>query len=184
VDGQPIPEEREGAGRSAASAWCSVVQLVRAQDGARQRDTRARSRSSSSTSGSAASAPTRLPRALRIADKADQYPPSCRWPATARRHLHATCDGAELMMFDERTVSIGPRDDQEVLDGHGRAGVGGTTWLVVATRWASPGQLRTGLRSCRRSHPRGRAAGPVLRSPETDRARDFLSKILTHGGIK
>ena len=174
----------QGARRPARRGRHGVPELqpLRAQDDPRERHARARSRSagtrrrrprstpaSCSTGSASATRPTSTPPSSPAASSsASRSPARWRW-------------SPKVMLFDEPTSALDPEMIKEVLDvmvdlakqrhddgrGHPRDG--------LRPHGGRPGGLHGRRRDRRGEHPRG-----VLHQPASDRAKDFLGKILKH----
>jgi glutamate transport system ATP-binding protein len=121
-----------------------------------------------------------------IGEKADQYPAELSGGQKQRAAIaRALAMEPKLMMFDEPTSALDPEMIQEVLEVMEELASEGTTMLVVSHEM--------GFARSAANRVAFMADGRILEvappdqffdHPETDRARDFLSKILTHGGIQ
>ncbi len=117
-----------------------------------------------------------------IADKADRYPSELSGGQQQRAAIaRALAMEPKLMLFDEPTSALDPEMIKEVLDVMGELAAEGTTMIVVSH------EMGFARKAARRVAfmDRGRILeiGPPDRffdRPETERARDFLSKILAH----
>jgi ABC-type polar amino acid transport system ATPase subunit len=85
------------------------------------------------------------------------------------------------MLFDEPTSALDPEMINEVLEVMQALALDGMTMMVVTHEM---GLRAAGRRSRpvhgRRRDPRGRGEGEFFAAPSTDRARQFLDKVLTH----
>src|SRR3954469_21478570 len=117
-----------------------------------------------------------------IADKADSYPAELSGGQQQRAAIaRALAMEPKLMLFDEPTSALDPEMIQEVLDVMRELAAEGTTMLVVSHEM---GLARSAARRVVFMD-----AGRIVEvappdkffdHPETERARDFLSKILAH----
>jgi glutamate transport system ATP-binding protein len=117
-----------------------------------------------------------------IADKADRYPAELSGGQQQRAAIaRALAMQPKLMLFDEPTSALDPEMIKEVLDVMVELATEGTTMVVVSHEM---GFARSAARRVAFMDG-GRIVeiAPPERffdRPETDRARDFLSKILAH----
>jgi len=117
-----------------------------------------------------------------IADKADRYPAELSGGQQQRAAIaRALAMEPKLMLFDEPTSALDPEMIKEVLDVMVELAAEGTTMVVVSHEM---GFARSAARRVAFMDG-GRIVeiAPPDRffdRPETDRARDFLSKILAH----
>jgi glutamate transport system ATP-binding protein len=117
-----------------------------------------------------------------IADKADRYPAELSGGQQQRAAIaRALAMEPKVMLFDEPTSALDPEMIREVLDVMRELAAEGTTMLVVSHEM---GFARSAAnRVVFMDEGRVVETGPPDRffdHPETDRARDFLSKILVH----
>ncbi|MBA3652870.1 MAG: amino acid ABC transporter ATP-binding protein [Actinobacteria bacterium] len=117
-----------------------------------------------------------------IADKADRYPAELSGGQQQRAAIaRALAMEPKLMMFDEPTSALDPEMIQEVLEVMEELAAEGTTMLVVshemgfARKAANRVAFMDGGRIVETAPP-----DQFFDSPQTPRARDFLSKILVH----
>jgi glutamate transport system ATP-binding protein len=117
-----------------------------------------------------------------IADKADRYPAELSGGQQQRAAIaRALAMEPKLMLFDEPTSALDPEMIKEVLDVMGELASDGITMVVVSH------EMGFARKAARRVAfmDKGRIVeiSPPERffdRPETERARDFLSKILAH----
>jgi glutamate transport system ATP-binding protein len=117
-----------------------------------------------------------------IADKADRYPAELSGGQQQRAAIaRALAMQPKLMLFDEPTSALDPEMIKEVLDVMGELASDGITMVVVSH------EMGFARKAARRVAfmDKGRIVeiGPPERffdRPETERAREFLSKILAH----
>ncbi|MDP1820814.1 MAG: amino acid ABC transporter ATP-binding protein [Acidimicrobiales bacterium] len=117
-----------------------------------------------------------------IADKADRYPTELSGGQQQRAAIaRALAMEPKLMLFDEPTSALDPEMIKEVLDVMRELAAEGTTMLVVSHEM--------GFARSAANRVVFMDAGEILESappdqffdaPSTDRARNFLSKILVH----
>jgi len=117
-----------------------------------------------------------------IADKAQSYPAELSGGQQQRAAIaRALAMGPKLMLFDEPTSALDPEMIKEVLDVMVELAADGTTMVVVthemgfARSAAQRVAFMDGGRIVEIATPER-----FFAHPETDRARDFLSKILSH----
>jgi glutamate transport system ATP-binding protein len=117
-----------------------------------------------------------------IADKADRYPAELSGGQQQRAAIaRALAMEPKLMLFDEPTSALDPEMIREVLDVMRELADEGTTMLVVShemgfARSAANRVVFMDEGQIVESAP----PQQFFESPQTDRARDFLSKILVH----
>jgi glutamate transport system ATP-binding protein len=117
-----------------------------------------------------------------IAEKADAYPAELSGGQQQRAAIaRALAMGPKLMLFDEPTSALDPEMIKEVLDVMIELAAEGTTMVVVthemgfARSAARRVAFMDGGRIVELASPER-----FFDHPETDRAKDFLSKILAH----
>jgi glutamate transport system ATP-binding protein len=117
-----------------------------------------------------------------IADKADRYPAELSGGQQQRAAIaRALAMGPKLMLFDEPTSALDPEMIKEVLDVMVELAREGTTMVVVSHEMGFARQaarrvaFMDGGRIVELAPP-----DRFFARPETERARNFLSKILTH----
>ena len=117
-----------------------------------------------------------------IADKADRYPAELSGGQQQRAAIaRALAMNPKLMLFDEPTSALDPEMIKEVLDVMVELAQEGTTMVVVthemgfARSAAQRVAFMDGGRIMEIAAPQ-----QFFSHPETDRAKDFLSKILSH----
>ncbi len=117
-----------------------------------------------------------------IAEKADSYPAELSGGQQQRAAIaRALAMGPKLMLFDEPTSALDPEMIKEVLDVMIELAAEGTTMVVVthemgfARSAARRVAFMDGGRIVELASPER-----FFDHPETDRAKDFLSKILAH----
>ena len=117
-----------------------------------------------------------------IADKAERYPAELSGGQQQRAAIaRALAMEPKLMLFDEPTSALDPEMIKEVLDVMVELARDGTTMVVVTHEM---GFARSAAQRVAFMHG-GRimeiaAPDKFFSHPETDRAKDFLSKILAH----
>ena len=117
-----------------------------------------------------------------IAEKADQYPAELSGGQQQRAAIaRALAMEPKLMLFDEPTSALDPEMIKEVLDVMEELAAEGTTMLVVSHEM---GFARSAAHRVVFMDEGAivESASPeqFFSAPESDRARDFLSKILVH----
>jgi glutamate transport system ATP-binding protein len=117
-----------------------------------------------------------------IGDKADGYPAELSGGQQQRAAIaRALAMEPKLMLFDEPTSALDPEMIKEVLDVMLELAAEGTTMLVVSHEL---GFARSAARRVAfMDHGRIVEVAPpdqFFDHPETERARDFLSKVLAH----
>jgi len=117
-----------------------------------------------------------------IAEKADRYPAELSGGQQQRAAIaRALAMQPKLMLFDEPTSALDPEMIKEVLDVMVELAAEGTTMIVVSHEmgFARSAAQRVAFMDGGRIVE---VAAPdrFFDRPETDRARDFLSKILAH----
>ncbi|HMC79430.1 MAG TPA: amino acid ABC transporter ATP-binding protein [Acidimicrobiia bacterium] len=117
-----------------------------------------------------------------IADKAQNYPAELSGGQQQRAAIaRALAMEPKLMLFDEPTSALDPEMIKEVLDVMIQLAAEGTTMIVVTHEMgfarSSAGRIvfMDGGRIVEEADP-----GRFFAEPATQRARDFLSKILAH----
>ena len=124
----------------------------------------------------------RLLERVGIADKADRYPAELSGGQQQRAAIaRALAMEPKLMLFDEPTSALDPEMIQEVLDVMRGLAAEGTTMLVVSHEmgFARSAANRVVFLDQGQVLESG-TPEQFFSSPKTDRARDFLSKILVH----
>ena len=117
-----------------------------------------------------------------IADKAERYPAELSGGQQQRAAIaRALAMEPKLMLFDEATSALDPEMIKEVLDVMLELASEGTTMLVVSHEmgFARSAARRVVFMDAGRIVE---AAPPdkFFDHPDTERARDFLSKVLAH----
>ena len=117
-----------------------------------------------------------------IADKADRYPAELSGGQQQRAAIaRSLAMGPKLMLFDEPTSALDPEMIKEVLDVMVELANDGTTMVVVSHEMGFARQaarrvaFMDGGRIVELAPPE-----QFFDHPETERAKNFLSKILTH----
>jgi glutamate transport system ATP-binding protein len=117
-----------------------------------------------------------------IADKADRYPAELSGGQQQRAAIaRALAMEPKLMLFDEPTSALDPEMIKEVLDVMVELARDGTTMVVVTHEmgFARSAAQRVAFMDGGRIMEIA-APDKFFSHPETDRAKDFLSKILAH----
>src|SRR4051794_32986664 len=125
---------------------------------------------------------TQLLARVGIADKADSYPAELSGGQQQRAAIaRALAMEPKLMLFDEPTSALDPEMIQEVLDVMRELAAEGTTLLVVSHEmgFARSAARRVVFMDAGRIVEVA-APDAFFDHPQTDRARNFLSKILAH----
>ncbi len=183
IDGAPLPEEGKELARLRAQvgmvfqsfnlfAHKTVLQNVTLGPVKVLREPKARARDRA----------MELLERVGIADKADRYPAELSGGQQQRAAIaRALAMQPKLMLFDEPTSALDPEMIAEVLDVMVTLAHEGTTMIVVTHEmgFARSAAQRVAFMD------QGRiveVAAPqrFFSDPETDRAREFLSKILAH----
>ena len=183
IDGEPLPEEGKALARMRADvgmvfqsfnlfAHKTIVQNVMLGPVKVRKVPKAQARERA----------MKLLERVGIADKAHSYPAELSGGQQQRAAIaRALAMEPKLMLFDEPTSALDPEMIKEVLDVMGELASTGITMVVVSH------EMGFARRAARRVAfmDRGRiveVASPeaFFDHPETDRARDFLSKILAH----
>jgi glutamate transport system ATP-binding protein len=183
IDGEPLPEEGKALARLRADvgmvfqsfnlfAHKTVLQNVMLGP------VKVRKRSKQQAEGEA----RRILERVGITDKADRYPAEISGGQQQRAAIaRALAMDPKLMLFDEPTSALDPEMIKEVLDVMLELAEDGTTMIVVSHEM---GFARSAARRVA-FMDEGRiveVAPPdrFFSAPESERARDFLSKILAH----
>src|SRR5947209_6242557 len=183
VDGKPLPEEGRALAKLRADvgmvfqsfnlfAHKTIIQNVMLGPIKVRKQSRAEARERG----------MKLLERVGITDKADRYPAELSGGQQQRAAIaRALAMGPKLMLFDEPTSALDPEMIKEVLDVMVELAAEGKTMVVVSH------EMGFARKAARRVAfmDRGRIVeiAPPDRffdRPETDRARDFLSKILAH----
>jgi glutamate transport system ATP-binding protein len=117
-----------------------------------------------------------------VSDKADRYPAQLSGGQQQRVAIaRALAMDPKVMLFDEPTSALDPEMVREVLDVMVELAKGGMTMLVVTHEMGFARQAadRVVFMSDGRIVETGDPDG-FFDAPQSERARDFLSKILTH----
>ena len=117
-----------------------------------------------------------------IADKADRYPAEISGGQQQRAAIaRALAMEPKLMLFDEPTSALDPEMIKEVLDVMIELASEGTTMIVVTHEmgFARSAARRVVFMDYGRIVETA-APDEFFSNPKTDRARDFMSKILAH----
>jgi glutamate transport system ATP-binding protein len=117
-----------------------------------------------------------------ITDKADQYPAQLSGGQQQRVAIaRALAMDPKIMMFDEPTSALDPEMITEVLDVMRDLAAGGTTMIVVTHElgFARSAANRVVFMDEGRIVETG-APADFFGKPTTERAAEFLSKILAH----
>jgi len=183
VDGKPLPEEGRALARMRADVGMvfqsfnlfphkTIIQNVMLGPMKVRKQSRAEARERG----------MKLLERVGIADKADRYPAELSGGQQQRAAIaRALAMGPKLMLFDEPTSALDPEMIKEVLDVMIELAADGTTMVVVSH------EMGFARRAARRVAfmDGGRIvelapAEQFFDRPESERARNFLSKILAH----
>ena len=183
VDGQPLPEE----GRALAKLRADVGMVFQsfnlfAHKTILQNVTLGPIKVRKLPKAEARERAIKLLERVGIADKADRYPAELSGGQQQRAAIaRALAMGPKLMLFDEPTSALDPEMIKEVLDVMVELAREGTTMVVVSHEMGFARQaahrvaFMDGGRIVELAPPER-----FFQQPETERARNFLSKILTH----
>ena len=183
VDGQPLPEE----GRALARLRADVGMVFQsfnlfAHKTILQNVTLGPVKVRKLSKSDARDRAMKLLDRVGIADKADRYPAELSGGQQQRAAIaRALAMGPKLMLFDEPTSALDPEMIKEVLDVMVELAREGTTMVVVSHEmgFARQAARRVAFMDAGRIVE---LAPPdrLFAHPESERARNFLSKILTH----
>ncbi|MGH9268795.1 MAG: amino acid ABC transporter ATP-binding protein [Acidimicrobiales bacterium] len=184
IDGQPLPEEGKALARLRADVGMVFQSFnLFAHKTVLQNVTLGPVRVRRRSKAEAKEVGLALLERVGIADKADRYPAELSGGQQQRAAIaRALAMGPKIMLFDEPTSALDPEMIKEVLDVMLQlAHEDGTTMIVVSHEM---GFARSAARRVVFMDG-GRileVASPekFFGHPETDRAKDFLSKILAH----
>ena len=183
VDGQPLPEE----GRALAKLRADVGMVFQsfnlfAHKTILQNVTLGPIKVRKLSKAEARERAVKLLERVGIADKADRYPAELSGGQQQRAAIaRALAMGPKLMLFDEPTSALDPEMIQEVLEVMEELAKEGTTMLVVTHEMGFARSAANRVAFMDDGHI-VEIAPPdqFFANPQTDRARDFLSKILVH----
>jgi glutamate transport system ATP-binding protein len=183
VDGQPLPEE----GRALARLRADVGMVFQsfnlfAHKTILQNVTLGPIKVRKLPKAEARERAMKLLERVGIGDKADRYPAELSGGQQQRAAIaRALAMGPKLMLFDEPTSALDPEMIKEVLDVMVELAREGTTMVVVSHEmgFARQAARRVAFMDAGRIVE---LAPPdrFFARPESERARNFLSKILTH----
>jgi glutamate transport system ATP-binding protein len=183
IDGQPLPEEGKALARLRADVGMVFQSFnLFAHKTILQNVTLGPMKVRKVPKGEARERAVKLLQRVGIADKADRYPAELSGGQQQRAAIaRALAMEPKLMLFDEPTSALDPEMIKEVLDVMTELAAEGTTMVVVTHEM---GFARSAARRVAFMDG-GRIVeiAPPARffdRPETERARDFLSKILAH----
>jgi glutamate transport system ATP-binding protein len=183
IDGQVLPEEGKALARMRADVGMVFQSFnLFAHKTVLQNVTLGPIKVRKVSKGDARERAMKLLQRVGIADKADRYPAELSGGQQQRAAIaRALAMQPKLMLFDEPTSALDPEMIKEVLDVMGELAADGITMLVVTHEM---GFARTAARRVA-FVDKGRIVeiAPPDRffdRPESERARDFLSKILAH----
>ena len=183
IDGVPLPEE----GRALARLRADVGMVFQsfnlfAHKTVLQNVTLGPVKVKKMAKGAARDKAMQLLTRVGIADKADRYPAELSGGQQQRAAIaRALAMDPKIMLFDEPTSALDPEMIKEVLDVMVELASEGTTMVVVSHEmgFARSAARRVAFMDGGRIVELA-APERFFSSPETDRARDFLSKILAH----
>jgi len=183
IDGQPLPEEGKALARLRADVGMVFQSFnLFAHKSILDNVTLGPTRARKVPKAQARDRAMALLERVGIAEKADRYPAELSGGQQQRAAIaRALAMEPKVMLFDEPTSALDPEMISEVLDVMLELATDGTTMVVVTHEM---GFARSAARRVA-FMDQGRiveVASPerFFSSPETDRARDFLSKILNH----
>jgi glutamate transport system ATP-binding protein len=183
IDGQPLPEEGKALARMRADIGMVFQSFnLFAHKTVRDNVTLGPIKARGVSKAEARARADALLERVGIADKASRYPAELSGGQQQRAAIaRALAMEPKLMLFDEPTSALDPEMIQEVLEVMLELAAEGTTMVVVTHEM---GFARSAARRVV-FMDEGRvveAAPPAefFSAPRTDRARDFLSKILSH----
>src|SRR5919205_1981789 len=183
VEGQPLPEEGRGLARLRADVGMVFQSFnLFAHKTILQNVTLGPIKVRKLSKQEARERAMKLLERVGIADKADRYPAELSGGQQQRAAIaRALAMGPKLMLFDEPTSALDPEMIKEVLDVMIELAREGTTMVVVSHEMGFARQaarrvaFMDGGRIVELAPPER-----FFQQPETERARNFLSKILTH----
>ena len=184
VDGKDPAGRGEGAGGAAGRRGHGVPELqpLRPQDDPRQRHPRPAQGAQDRTRPRRRSGALELLERVGIANQRDKYPAQLSGGQQQRAAIaRALAMKPKVMLFDEPTSALDPEMVQEVLDVMTTLAREGMTMLVVthemgfARRAANRVIFMDGGEIVEDAAP-----DQFFTAPRSDRAKDFLGKILTH----
>jgi glutamate transport system ATP-binding protein len=183
VDGRPIPEE----GRALARLRADVGMVFQsfnlfAHKSVLDNITLGPTKARKVPKAEARARAHELLERVGIADKADRYPAELSGGQQQRAAIaRALAMEPKLMLFDEPTSALDPEMIKEVLDVMQELAADGTTMLVVSHEmgFARSAAHRVVFMD-EGAIVESATPDQFFSAPESDRARDFLSKILVH----
>jgi glutamate transport system ATP-binding protein len=183
IDGAPLPEEGKALARMRADIGMVFQSFnLFAHKSILQNVTMGPIKARGLSKNEANSAARALLERVGIEDKADRYPAELSGGQQQRAAIaRALAMQPKLMLFDEPTSALDPEMIKEVLDVMIQLASEGTTMIVVSHEMgfarSAAGRVvfMDGGRILEASPPE-----QFFSAPETERARDFLSKILAH----
>ena len=183
IDGEVLPEE----GRAGTAALrrrrhgVPVVQPVRAQDNSGQRDAGADEGAQDVQEKARESAMALLER-VGVANQADKYPAQLSGGQQQRVAIaRSLAMNPKVMLFDEPTSALDPEMINEVLNVMTSLAREGMTMLVITHEMGfARGAANRVVFMDGGAIVESAAPAEFFGNPQTDRAKDFLSKILHH----
>jgi glutamate transport system ATP-binding protein len=183
IDGAPLPEEGKALARMRADIGMVFQSFnLFAHKSVLQNVTMGPTKVRGLSKDEANNAGLALLERVGIGDKADRYPAELSGGQQQRAAIaRALAMEPKLMLFDEPTSALDPEMIKEVLDVMIQLASEGTTMIVVSHEMgfarSAAGRVvfMDGGQILEASSPE-----QFFSAPETERARDFLSKILAH----
>jgi glutamate transport system ATP-binding protein len=183
IDGKPLPEEGRDLARLRADVGMVFQQFnLFAHKTVLQNVTMGPIHTRGLSKASATALARELLERVGISDKADEYPAQLSGGQQQRAAIaRALAMNPKVMMFDEPTSALDPEMITEVLDVMRNLATGGTTMIVVTHEmgFARSAANRIVFMDEGRIVETGIPADFFVR-PRTERAAEFLSKILSH----
>ncbi|MEX2551391.1 MAG: amino acid ABC transporter ATP-binding protein [Actinomycetota bacterium] len=183
IDGAPLPEEGKALARMRADIGMVFQSFnLFAHKSILQNVTMGPIKVRGLSKDQANAAALKILERVGIEDKADRYPAELSGGQQQRAAIaRALAMEPKLMLFDEPTSALDPEMIKEVLDVMVQLASEGTTMIVVSHEMgfarSAAGRVvfMDGGQILEASPPE-----KFFSAPETERARDFLSKILAH----
>jgi glutamate transport system ATP-binding protein len=183
IDGKPLPDEGRDLARLRADVGMVFQQFnLFAHKTVLQNVTMGPIHTRGLSKASATTLARELLERVGISDKADEYPAQLSGGQQQRAAIaRALAMNPKVMMFDEPTSALDPEMITEVLDVMRNLATGGTTMIVVTHEmgFARSAANRIVFMDEGRIVESGIPADFFVR-PRTERAAEFLSKILSH----
>ena len=183
IDGQPLPEEGKALARLRAEVGMVFQSFnLFPQYTALKNVTLAPINVRKASKTDAENEARALLERVGLSDKADSYPAELSGGQQQRVAIaRALAMHPKLMLFDEPTSALDPEMINEVLDVMSELADGGMTMLVVTHEmgFARHACDRVCFMDAAQIVEQGTPDG-FFNNPQTDRSKDFLSKILNH----